>query len=342
MTRVITLGEIMLRLSAPEGERLLQSPLLQATFGGGEANVAVGLARFGLDVAFVSAVPDNPIGDACLAELLKHGVDTSLVLRQGERLGIYFLEPGVNQRPSKVLYDRAHSAMGLARPDDFDWQRTFAKASWFHITGITPAISASAADLAIAAAKQARQRGLTLSCDLNFRGKLWKHGRAAPEVMGELVKLVDVVMGNEEDCQRALGLDAPMDVESGQLSPVAYQELAQRVLQRYANLSRVALTLRQSHSASHNTWSAVLSNREGFVVSRAYEIRNIVDRVGSGDAFAAGLIYGLIHLDDDQRALELATAASCLKHSIRGDLPLLHLDEVNALVQGSGSGRVQR
>ena len=342
MQRYITFGEIMLRLKAPGQERLFQSPSLEATFGGGEANVAVGLARLGLDAAFLSVIPENAVGAACIGELRRQGVDTSLVLRKGERLGIYFMEPGANQRPSKVIYDRAHSAIAEASVNDVDWNKVFEGATWFHISGITPAISQSAADLSLEAVKKARTGGLTVSCDLNFRKKLWKYGKTAPEVMTDLMSYVDVAVGNEEDCQKSLGMNADMKIESGKLEVEKYQELTKKTLERFPNLNRIAITMRESHSADHNGWSAVLNNGKDFFVSKHYEIRDIVDRVGTGDSFAAGLIYGLTNLGSDPEALEFAVAASCLKHSIPGDLPLLSLDEVENLVKGSGSGRVQR
>jgi 2-dehydro-3-deoxygluconokinase len=342
MQRCVTFGEIMLRLKPPGLERLLQSPLLEATFGGGEANVAVGLARLGLDVAYVSVIPEDEIGEACVRELRKHGIDTSLIVRGGERLGIYFLEPGANQRPSKVIYDRSHSAISKASPGDIDWDKVFEGAGWFHITGITPAISSSASELSLEAVKKAREKGVTVSCDLNFRKKLWKYGKAALEVMGELVKYVDVAVGNEEDCQKSLGVTADVDVTSGKLEVEKYRALTGKVLKRFSNLKKIAITMRESYSADHNGWSAVLNNRSDILVSRKYDIRDIVDRVGSGDTFAAGLIYGIINLDSDQTALEFAVAASCLKHSIPGDLPLISSKEVESLAGGEISGRVHR
>jgi 2-dehydro-3-deoxygluconokinase len=342
MRKYVTFGEIMLRLKPPHGERFFQSPLLEATFGGGEANVAVGLARFGLKVAYVSVIPDNAIGDACLGELRRQGVDTSLIIRKGNRLGIYFLENGANQRPSLVLYDRSYSAIAEARPGDLDWDKVFNGASWFHITGITPAISLSASELSLEVVKKAREKGITISCDLNFRGNLWKYGKSAPEVMGELVKYVDIALGNEEDCQKSLGVKVEIDVESGKLQVQRYKELTDKVLSLYPHLQKIAITLRESHSADYNGWSAVLNNRKEFLISKKYEIHNIVDRVGAGDTFAAGLIYGVTNLPSDKEALEFAVAASCLKHSIPGDLPLLSIEEVNSLAGGAASGRVQR
>ncbi len=342
MQRFVTFGEIMLRLKAPGAERLLQSPRLEATFGGGEANVAVGLARLGLDVAYVSVLPENAVGLACIGELKRHGVDTSLVLRRGERLGIYFLEPGANQRPSKVIYDRSHSAIAEAVPGDLDWDKVFEGATWFHITGITPAISQSAADLSLEAMKKAKENGVTVSCDLNFRKKLWKYGKTAPEVMGDLLQYVDVAVGNEEDCQKSLGIESAVEVESATLDAEKYKDLTEKVLDRFPNLKKIAVTMRESYSADHNGWSAVLNNRGEFFVSKKYDIRDIVDRVGTGDTFAAGLIYGINNLGTDREALEFAVAASCLKHSIPGDLPLILLEEVTSLVGGAASGRVQR
>jgi len=342
MQRFITFGEIMLRLKAPGAERLLQSPYLEATFGGGEANVAVGLARLGLDVAYVSVIPENAVGDACIGELGRHGVDTSLIIRRGDRLGIYFLEPGANQRPSTVIYDRSHSAIAEASPGDIDWDGVFEGATWFHITGITPAISKSASDLSLEAIKKARDKGVTVSCDLNFRKKLWRYGKRAPEVMGDLLQYADMAVGNEEDCQKSLGIEVEADVESGSLEAEKYRELTGKVLERFPNLKRIAITMRESYSADHNGWSAVLNNRSEFLVSKRYDIRDIVDRVGTGDTFAAGLVYGINNLGSDQEALEFAVAASCLKHSIPGDLPLISLAEVERLVGGAASGRVQR
>lgn len=340
--RYITFGETMLRLKPPGAERFFQSPLLEATFGGGEANVAVALAKFGCDVGYCSVIPANAIGDACVAELRRHGIDTSPIVRKGSRLGIYFLEGGANQRPSVVIYDRAGAAIAETKKGDIDWDKVFAGATWFHITGITPAISQSAADLSLEAVKKAKEKGLTVSCDLNYRKNLWKYGKSAPEVMGVLVTSVDVAVANEEDCQKALAVSAPVDVESGKLEASAYRALAEKVLAAYPNLQKIAITLRESRSADDNGWSGCLHTGKEFLVSRKYEIRDIVDRVGSGDAFAAGLIYGITNLASPQEALEFATAASCLKHSVPGDLPLATAAEVKALMGGSGSGRVQR
>lgn len=345
--RVITLGEIMLRLKSPGFERFFQSPILEATFGGGEANVAASLAAFGLDVGFVTILPENPIADACLAYLSGRGIDTSLILRGGERMGIYFLEAGANQRPSKVVYDRAHSAISHANVHDMDWERIFAGASWFHITGITPAISQSAADLSIAAVREAKARGLTVSCDYNYRKKLWKYGESAPEVIPELVRYVDVGIANEEDCQRSLGISIEVgeleyEVNTGKLDPAKYQALCEKVFEVFPNLKYQAITLRESYSASHNGWSGCLYNGKTFLMSTRYDITHIIDRVGGGDAFAAGLIYALSISMEDEVALNFAVAASCLKHSIPGDMNMVTVEEVENLMGGEISGRVQR
>ncbi|HEY3595152.1 MAG TPA: sugar kinase [Polyangiaceae bacterium] len=342
MATVITFGEVMLRLKSPGFERLFQSPMLEATFGGAEANVAVSLAQYGIPVGFASAVPANNIGDACVGELRRFGVETSAVRRQGERLGIYFLEAGANQRASKVTYDRAGSAIATAKRGDFDWDAIFDGATWFHISGVTPAISAAAADVALAAVEVARAHKVTVSCDYNYRKNLWRWGKKAPEVMRELVRHVQVGIANEEDCQKALGLEIPVDVRSGALAVDQYDALARQVLNAFPNLERQVITLRESHSADRNGWSAVLATRQHCLHSRRYDITDIVDRVGAGDSFAAGLIYGLLTYRDDAKALEFATAASCLKHSVLGDFNRVSVAEVEALMQGDASGRVQR
>ncbi len=341
--RVVTFGEIMLRLAPPNLERILQTGTFVATFGGGEANVAVSVAGFGIPASYVTVLPPNhPVADACIAELRRHGVDTSHIVRGPGRMGIYFLETGANQRPSKVVYDRDHAAVALAKPGAIDWDRAFDGADWFHITGITPALSAAAAGLALESVSKAKSRGLTVSCDFNYRKNLWKYGKSAPEVMRELVKSVDIGIANEEDCQKALGVKIDVDVESGALDVQKYRGMSDKVLAEFPNLKMLAITLRESKSASHNGWSACLNDRKQFLVSRRYDITHIVDRVGGGDAFSGGLIYGLLTFDNRQDALEFAVAASCLKHSIPGDFNRFSADEVQALIKEGGSGRVQR
>ncbi|MDA3811260.1 MAG: sugar kinase [Spirochaetaceae bacterium] len=342
MSTIVTLGEIMLRLMSPGHERFFQSPILESTFGGGESNVASALSLLGKKAAFVTAVPANPIGDNALAVLRARGVDTSRIIRQGDRLGIYFLETGANQRPSTVVYDRADSSICNASPEDFDWDVVFKDATWFHITGITPAISEKGSEISMAAVKEAKKRGITVSCDLNFRKKLWQYGKTAPQVMNELVKYVDVAIANEEDCQKCLGIESDADVSSADLGLDRYKDISDKVLSQFPQLKKIAITMRESHSADHNTWSAILNNRSDFFVSQKYEIKNIIDRVGGGDSFAAGLIYGLTTYSNDEEALRFAVATSCLKHSIPGDVALVSEAEVLNLLKGDGSGRVQR
>ena len=340
--KYLTFGEIMLRLKSPGHERFFQSPMLEATFGGGEANVAVSLANYGEDVGFLSVLPKNAIGDECIKELRRFGVDTSRVVRGGERLGIYFLETGANQRPSKVVYDRAYSAIAMAKPGDIDWEKTFAGGEWFHITGITPAISESAMELSLESVKEAKKRGITVSCDLNYRKNLWKYGKKASEVMRELAKYVDVAIANEEDVQKSLEITTDVNVESGELDRSKYKALGDKVLEAYPDMKMIAITLRESKSADWNGWAACLNDREHFYESKRYEIRDIIDRVGGGDSFAGGLIYGLNNYESRQQALEFAVAASCLKHSIDGDFNRVDVDEVEKLMGGDGTGRVQR
>ena len=339
---VLTFGEIMLRLRAPGQERLFQSNLMEATFGGGEANVAVSLANYGMDASFFTVLPSNRLGDACIQELRKFGVDTRKIQRGSGRMGIYFLESGANQLPSKVIYDRADSALSLAQPGSVDWDSVLSGAGWFHITGITPAISRSAMDLSMEAVKAAKGRGLTVSCDLNYRKNLWNYGLKASEVMSKLTEYVDVAIANEEDIQKSLGITGDIQVGSGHLERDAYRALTQKVLDAYPNLKLIAVTLRESHSADWTGWAACLNDRAQFYVSKRYEIRDIVDRVGGGDSFAGGLIYGLNHYETRQEVLEFAAAASCLKHSIIGDFNRVDISDVEKLMLGDGTGRVQR
>ncbi len=333
----------MLRLSPPGYERFLQSPQFVATFGGGEANVAVTVAGFGWPASYVTVLPpSNPIADAVIHQLRGFGVDTSHIVRAKGRMGVYFVEAGANQRPSKVVYDRDQSAIALAGPGSVDWTAAFEGAGWFHITGITPALSASAAALALESVQAAKAHGLTVSCDLNYRKNLWKYGKSAAEVMRALVPYTDVLIANEEDVQMALDIAADADVHSGHLDASVYQALAEKVLTAFPNLTQIAITLRESKSASHNGWSACLHDGEEFFQSRKYDITHIVDRVGGGDSFAGGLVYGLLALSSKRDALEFAVAASCLKHSIPGDFNRFTLEEVNHLLKGDASGRVQR
>ncbi len=342
MSKFLTFGELMLRLKSPGRERLMQSPSLEATFGGGEANVAVSLANYGLDAEFLSVIPSNAIGDSAVGELRRFNVGTDKIIRTEGRMGIYYLETGANQRPSKVIYDRAYSAISMFDPEKYDWESIYNNVTWLHISGITPAISVQTKDASIAAVKEAKKRGVTVSIDLNYRKNLWKYGVEAKDVMSVMTEYADIIIANEEDCQKSLGLECKSNVEGGKLDNEDYRKLSSSLLEKYPNVKKVAITLRESKSADINFWAAALNNGTDFIVSRKYEMYDIVDRVGGGDSFAGGLIYGLNVLGDDKEALEFAVAASCLKHSIDGDFNRVTADEVMKLAKGDGSGRVQR
>lgn len=344
MERVITFGEIMLRLATPGFERFGQSSVLNATYGGGEANVSVSLANYGINTAFVTRLPKNEIADACIAELRGFGVDTTKIVRGGSRIGIYFLETGAVSRSSKVIYDRANSAISEIEKGEINWDEVFVGATWFHWTGITPAISASAAEVCLEAIKAANRLGITVSCDLNFRKNLWKYGKTASQVMPELVAGCDVVLGNEEDAAMALGIHPEgVDVNAGHVDASAYLSVSKQIMAKFPFCKKVITTLRGSVSANHNTWSGVLFDGSNFYEAPNYQITHIVDRVGGGDSFMGGLIYGLLtYKNDDQKALNFAVAASCLKHTIYGDYNRVSVSEVEKLMGGDASGRVSR
>lgn len=338
--KVITFGEVMLRLAPMGYLRFVQTDNLEATFGGAEANVAVSLANYGIDAAFVTKLPSHEIGQAAVNSLRKFGVDTSLIVRGGEKVGIYYCEKGASQRPSKVIYDRAHSAIAEAKPSDFDWEKIFAGATWFHVTGITPAISKNMAEITIEAVKAAKKLGLTVSTDLNFRKKLWSK-EEANKTMTEVCKYVDVCIANEEDASDVFGIKATdTDINTGKLSAKGYEDVCHQLVDKFG-FKKVAITLRESISASDNNWSAMLYSDGKFYTSKKYSMR-IVDRVGGGDSFGGGLIAAILKGYDDQQVIELAVAASCLKHSIEGDYNLVSWNEVETLGNGNGSGRVQR
>ncbi|WP_055669417.1 sugar kinase [Desnuesiella massiliensis] len=340
MGKIITFGEIMLRL-APQGyDRFVQAKEFSAVYGGGEANVAVSLANYGKEVYFVTKLPKHEIGQCALNELRRFGVSTDYIVRGGERLGIYYCEKGASQRPSKVIYDRARSSISEAKSEDFNWKDIFKDAEWFHFTGITPALSDTCAEITLEAVKAAKELGVKISVDLNYRKKLWSTEKAG-RVMGEIVKYCDVIIANEEDAEKVFGIKAEeTDITNGSLNEEGYKKVAEQLLNRF-NLQYVAITLRESFSASHNGWSGMLYDGKDFFTSKKYDIQ-IVDRVGGGDSFGAGLIYGLTSGMGSQESLEFAVAASCLKHSIEGDFNLVSLEEVTTLAQGDGSGRVQR
>ena len=344
MKKVVTFGEIMMRLSPPGFLRFGQARSFDVIYGGGEANVAVALANFGEMVDYVTRLPDNDLGVACLQFLRQYGVGVDKIVRGGDRLGIYFLEMGAMQRGSKVIYDRGNSSIATIERGMIDWRGAFADADWFHWTGITPAISAGTAAVCLEAVQMAKEMGLTVSCDLNYRKKLWKWGRIPSEVMPQLVQYCDVVVGNEEDAEKVFGIGAPeTDVIAGRLDAAKYRQVCQGLTERFPNLETIAITLRGSISASHNTWSGVLWARDHFYVAPTYDVTHIVDRVGGGDAFCAGLIYGMrTYGQDRQKALDFAVAASCLKHAILGDSNLVTVAEVEKLMAGDVSGRVSR
>lgn len=338
--KVVTFGELMLRL-APNGYyRFFQDDQLQATFGGGEANVAVSLANYGVDASFVTKLPTHAIGQAAVNSLRKYGVDTSKIVRGGDRVGIYFLEKGASQRGSVCIYDRAHSAIQEAAPSDFDWDAIFEGVDWFHFTGITPALGQNLVEICRQACKAAKAHGVKISCDLNYRGKLWtrEEARAA---MTDLCQYVDVCISNEEDAKDVFGIEAEnTDIYGGKLNKEGYKSVAKQLADKF-DFEKVAITLRTSISASDNDWAAMLYDGENYCFSKEYHL-HIVDRVGGGDSFGGGLIYALLSGKDTQAAVEFAVAASALKHSIEGDYNLVTVSEVEKLAGGDGSGRVQR
>lgn len=345
MQKVVTFGEIMLRLATPDYLRFIQSNHLTATFGGGEANVAVSLANYGIPVEFVTRLPENEIGNWAISELRKYNVDTQHIARGGDRVGIYFLETGAVARPSKVVYDRAESAVAAIQPGTIDWKAVLKDASWFHWTGITPAISQGAADVCLEAIKTANELGVTVSTDLNYRKNLWKYGKSASEVMPELVAGCDVILGNEEDAEKVFGIKPEgfqVEHTGGEVDATEFESVCKQLMQRFPRAKKVIITLRGSINANHNTWGGCLYSDQLYQ-SKRYDITHIVDRVGGGDSFMGGLIYGLMtYQDDDQKALDFAVAASCLKHTVYGDFNLVTAEEVETLMKGDGSGRVVR
>lgn len=346
MSKVVTFGEIMLRLSTPGFERFKQAKSFNASYGGGEANVAVSLANYGIEAQFITRLPNNEIADSCISELNKYGVETSNIIRGGERLGVYFLETGAVARPSKVVYDRAHSSISTIDPDEIKWEEVLKDATWFHWTGITPALSQAAADATLKAIHTANKLGIKVSCDLNYRKNLWKYGKTPSQVMPALVAGCDIILGNEEDAEKVFGIK-PLNFDahhtSGQIESAAFRSVCEQIMVKFPRTEKVIITLRGSINANHNTWSGILYDGNKLYKSKTYDITHIVDRVGGGDSFMGGLIYGLLtYKGDDQKALEFAAAASCLKHTIYGDFNLATTQEVENLLNGDGSGRVVR
>lgn len=342
--KVVTFGEIMLRLSTPGFKRFSQCDSFDVIYGGGEANVAISLANYGIPVEFVTLLPENDIGNCALMTLRKHNVGTRHIISGGERLGIYFLETGAVSRASKVIYDRSNSAISQIEPGIIKWKEVFRDAGWFHWTGITPAISQGAADVCLEAVETANKLGLTVSCDLNYRKKLWKYGKKPSEIMENLVKGCDIILGNEEDAEMVFNIKPEgMDVTKGNVTALSYKSVCRQLMDKFPRAKKVIITLRGSISASHNTWSGVLYDGKTLFEAPQYDITHIVDRVGGGDSFMGGLIYGLMtYTGDDQKALNFAVAASCLKHTIEGDYNLVTVGEVEKLMAGDASGRVSR
>jgi len=345
MKKVVTFGEIMLRLSPPGFNRFSQATSFDVVYGGGESNVAVSLANYGIPVDFVTRLPKNDIGECAMMEMRKRGVNTENIIYGGERLGIYFLETGAVSRGSKVVYDRSHSAMADIKKGMIDWDEVFKEVGWFHWTGITPAISQGAADACLEALQAASDKGITISTDLNYRAKLWKYGKSSEEIMTPLVEYCDIILGNEEDAEKHFGIHPEgVDVTKGHsVSSAAFESVCKQVMKKFPKAKRVITTLRGSINASHNSWAGVLYDGSNLYESATYQITHIVDRVGGGDSFMGGLIYGLLtYPDDDQNALNFAVAASCLKHTIIGDANLVTISEVEKLMRGDASGRVAR
>ena len=340
MAKIITFGELMIRLQPFNYERLVQADKLAFTFGGGEANVAVSLANFGMNSAFVTKLPEHSVGQAAVNSLRRYGVDTSLIVRGGDRVGIYFNEKGASQRPSVCIYDRAHSAIAESGSEDFDWAQIFEGADWFHFTGITPALGENVADICLEACKAAKERGVKISCDLNYRGKLWSREQAN-KTMNKLCEYVDVCISNEEDAKDVFGIEAEKtDITAGEINREGYKSVAKQLADKFG-FEKVAITLRESKSAFDNDWSAMLYDGENYCFSKKYAL-HIIDRIGGGDSFGAGLIYSLLSGKDTQSAVEFAVAASALKHSVEGDYNMVSVAEVEKLAGGDGSGRVQR
>ena len=346
MKKVVTFGEIMLRLSPPANLRFSQANSFDAVYGGGESNVAVSLSNYGVPVEFVTRLPQNDMGTCAMMEMRKRGVGTQHIVYGGDRLGIYFLETGAVSRGSKVIYDRSHSAMAQITPGMIDWNSVFDGVGWFHWTGITPAISQGASDACLEAVKIASEKGITVSTDLNYRAKLWRYGKSSEPVMTELTSFCDIILGNEEDAEKHFGIKPEgLDIttQGDQVKAEAFQSVCEQMMKKFPKAKKVITTLRGSISASHNTWAGILYDGKNIYTSPEYKITHIVDRVGGGDSFMGGLIYGLLQYpEDDQNALNFAVAASCLKHTIKGDANLVTVAEVEKLMSGDASGRVAR
>lgn len=345
MTKVVTFGEIMVRLGAPGYLKLIQANQYDVSYAGAEANVAVSLANYGIETDYITCLPDNPIAERCIMDLRGHKVGVDHIQRTGKRMGILYLETGSNARPSKVYYDREDSSIATVVPGSIYWKEILKDATWFHWTGITPALSANAAAECLKAIKTANELGVTVSCDINYRGNLWRYGKTAAEVMPEMVAGSDIILGNEEDCEKVFGIK-PKDFDAaktnGNVDQSSFLSVCQQMMERFTRCKKMVVTLRGAINANHNTWGGVLYNGKELIESRRYDITDIVDRVGGGDSFMGGLIFGLLHYQEDCKALEFATAASCLKHTLKGDYNWVTVQEVENLMGGDASGRVKR
>lgn len=345
MAKVVTFGEIMVRLGAPDYLKLIQANQFDVSYAGAEANVAVSLANYGIGTDYITCLPDNPVAERCIMDLRGHKVGVDHIQRTGKRMGILYLETGSNARPSKVYYDREDSSFATVVPGSIDWKEILKDATWFHWTGITPALSANAAAECLKAINTAKELGITVSCDINYRGNLWKYGKTAAEVMPEMVAGSDIILGNEEDCEKVFGIK-PKDFDAaktnGNVDQGSFLSVCQQMMERFPRCKKMVVTLRGAINANHNTWGGVLYNGQELIESRRYDITDIVDRVGGGDSFMGGLIFGLLHYQDDRKALEFATAASCLKHTLKGDYNWVTVQEVENLMSGDASGRVKR
>lgn len=345
MGKVVTFGEIMVRLGAPDYLKLIQANRFDVSYAGAEANVAVSLANYGIDTDYITCLPDNPIADRCIMDLRGHKVGVEHIQRSGKRIGILYLETGSNVRPSKVYYDREDSSFATIERGSIDWEAILRDAIWFHWSGITPALSENAASECLSAIQTANELGVTVSCDINYRGNLWKYGKTAAEVMPEMVEGSDIILGNEEDCEKVFGIK-PEDFDAaktnGNVDQSSFLSVCQQMMERFPRCKKIAVTLRGAINANHNTWSGILYNGNELLTSRRYDITDIVDRVGGGDSFMGGLIFGLLHYKNDQKALEFAAAASSLKHTLKGDFNWVTIIEVENLLSGDISGRVKR
>lgn len=343
--KVVTFGEIMVRLGAPGYLKLIQADKFEVSYAGAEANVAISLANYGIDTDYITCLPDNPIAERCIMVLRGHKVGVNHVQRSGKRMGILYLETGSNARPSKVYYDREDSSIATIVEGSIDWEEILKDSTWFHWTGVTPALSENAAKECLKAIKVANELGITVSCDINYRGNLWHYGKTADEVMPELVAGSDIILGNEEDCEKVFGIK-PQNFDAantgGTINQSSFISVCQQMMRKFPRCKKMVITLRGAINANHNTWGGVLYNGQNLIESRRYDITDIVDRVGGGDSFMGGLIFGLLHYNDDKKALEFATAASCLKHTLKGDFNWVTTQEVESLMDGDVCGRVKR